>query len=758
VIQSTGPTIALPLSLGLLLVACSGSEPPQPQPSAPEAVKPSLILVTLDTTRADHIGAYGYKGAVTPTIDGLAAEGLRLDRAYATVPLTTPSHASMMTGLYPTRHGIHTNGDAILPEGVRTLAEELNEAGYRTGASVAAFVTTELWNLDQGFTTYYDEVGRGGDRWSRERPANEVVDDALRFVEAGEEPFFLWVHVFDAHAPYAPPEPFASQMPKRPYDGEIAFVDSQLARLKAAVPEDTAWIVVADHGEALSHEHGEATHGLFLYDATQRVPFIVRPPGGIEGTSSSIAVSGVDVMPTALGMLGQDVPADLDGVDLSPLLRGEDLDRAPVYMESNTVLSRFGYHPEWAVAKGDLKWMATPNPHLYALGSDPAEATNLLAVEGQDHSASIGELQTFLDGVRAQAVTAEAAQLSPDLVAQLEALGYVSGTAETAEELPDIDAKDRLDTIGKLERVHGLARGTDEQKRQAEAIFKEVLAAEPQMAEARVGLGRLLMDQGRLDEAEQVYREALAASATSTVCRSNLAMVLAQKKRFDEAVAELAIVLEQVPGDEGARMNTLKMLSESGQEDEALARARQYLAEDPTHPAWQAMAGVLLMSKNRSAEAEPLLRGSLEGEAPRQYVHRMLARIEVNRGHGELAAEHLEKELETYPRNAEARQALGQVYMNLERYEDAAAEFGFLLERDSANREARRGAAQAAFNVGDYTRAQELLAPALDQPDSNILMLQANILSKLGDQAQAQATAEKAKALRKAEQSGRRGG
>ncbi len=747
-IQSTGPTIALALALGAVLSACSGSPPPPPD-AAP--ARPSLILVTLDTTRADHIGAYGYKGAVTPTIDGLAAEGLRLDRAYATVPLTTPSHASMMTGLYPTRHGIHTNGDAILPEGVATLAEQLSQAGYRTGASVAAFVTTDLWNLDQGFGTYYDEVGRGGDRWSRERPANEVVDDALRFLEAGDdEPFFLWVHVFDAHTPYAPPEPFASRMPQRLYDAEIAFVDSQLGRLKAAVPDETAWIVVADHGEALSHEHGEATHGLFLYDPTLRVPFILRPPGGAEGTSSQLTVSGVDVMPTALGMLGQPVPEGLDGVDLSPLLRGEELDHPPVYMESDTVKNRFGYHPEWAVAKGNLKWMATPNPHLYAMDSDPTEATNLLAT-GADHSAQIAELQAFLDDVRSQAVTAEAAQLSPDLVAQLEALGYVSGTAEASEELSTIDAKDRLETIGKLERVQGLARGTDEQKEQAEAIFREVLAAEPQMAEARVGLGRMLLDLGRLDEAEQVYRDALAASATSTVCRSNLAMVLAQKKQFDEAIAELAIVLEQVPGDEGARMNTLKMLSESDKEDEALARALQYLADEPDHPAWQAMAGVLLMRKSRPEEAEPLLRASLQGDAPRQYVHRMLARIEMGRGDGQQSAQHLEKELETYPRNAEARQALGQVYMGLGRFEDAAAEFNFLLERDPDNSEARRGAAQAAFNVGDYSRAEELLAPALAKPDSNVLMLQANILSKLGKPEEAKAAAEQAKAIRRAE-------
>lgn len=720
-----------------------------PEPPPIEVRKPSLVLVTLDTTRADHIGAYGYEGARTPTLDALAGEGLRLDRAYATVPLTTPSHASMMTGLYPTRHGIHTNGDAILGEGLDTLAERLDEAGYRTGASVAAFVTTSMWNLDQGFDTYSDNVGRGGDKWARERPANEVIDDALEFVQAGDGPFFLWVHVFDAHAPYEPPEPFKTEMAGHPYDAEIAFVDSQLARLKAAVPDDAGWIVIADHGEALEREHGESSHGMFLYDPTMRVPFVVRPPGGGEGSSSDLVVSGVDVMPTALGMLGQPVPEGLDGVDLSPMLRGEPVDRGPVYMESNTVLTRFGYHPEWAVAHGDHKWMATPNAHLYNVAQDPREQANLLP-----GTQDLSPLKTFLEAVRAARVSTEDAQLGPEVLAQLEALGYVAGTTEAVQsdaDLPQIDAKDRLETIRKLEAVQRLSKGGDAEVAQAEVLFREIIASEPQLAEARVGLGRLLTKLGRLPEAEQTYRDALAAAPSSTVVRANLAHVLAAQGRFDEALLELAANLEQVPGDDGARVAMLKMLAESGRYEEALKLAEGYLEEEPDHPAFQAMAGVLLMERGDAVAAEPLLRASLSDERPHQYVHRMLGRLEASRGNNDKAVFHIEEELNTYPRNSEARQALGQLYMGLKRWEDAAAEFGFLIERDPTNREARRGAAQAAFNVGDYARAEELLAPVLDTADSNVLLLQANILSKLGRPDEGKAMFDRAQTLRAAE-------
>ena len=302
--------------------------PPAPaEPARKLATGPSLVIVTLDTTRADHMGAYGYEKAKTPVFDSLASQGVRFERAYATTPLTTPSHASMFTGLYPPRHGIRNNGDAILADSFQTLAETLQAQGYQTAASVSAFVTTRVWNLDQGFDVYFDQVHQAapGARWGQERPAGEVVDDLVKWLDEGRDPkgaFVLWAHFYDAHHPYKPPEGFTEGF-DMPYDGEIAYVDSQLGRLKqkvdaAAGPEGANWIVLADHGEAFDKQHGEVTHGLFVFDPTMRVPFVLRPaqPLAAPVVMKEPTVGGVDLTPTALGMLGLPVPEGLDGVDL----------------------------------------------------------------------------------------------------------------------------------------------------------------------------------------------------------------------------------------------------------------------------------------------------------------------------------------------------------------------------------------------------------------------------------------------------------
>ena len=229
----------------VLVLACSSSSPV----ATPPPPRPSLVLVTMDTTRRDRVGAYGYALAHTPNVDRFAAEGIRFDRAYATVPLTTPAHSSIHTGVYPTKHGVHSNGDAVLPESLTTLAELLQASGYSTAAAVSAFVTTRAWNFDQGFDTYLDDLSgkEKANRWRQERPANEVVDDAIAWLTAQptDRPTFLWVHLYDPHRPYEAPAAWKAQVPDRPYDAELAFMDDQIGRLRAAVDQrgvPTAWI------------------------------------------------------------------------------------------------------------------------------------------------------------------------------------------------------------------------------------------------------------------------------------------------------------------------------------------------------------------------------------------------------------------------------------------------------------------------------------------------------------------------------------
>jgi arylsulfatase A-like enzyme/Flp pilus assembly protein TadD len=769
------------MALLVLTVACTKTDPSPvtgeaKTPNTPARPSgPSLVLVTMDTTRTDHIGAYGYAIANTPNVDSLAAEGVRFDRAYASIPLTTPSHATMLTGTYPPRHGVHNNGDSILPDEAVSLAEILQEKGYHTGASVSAFVTTKVWNLDQGFDIYADSVSKGGkrpkmagakdgkarnrrqanSRWSQERPANEVVDDAIEFIGGlpkKDEPFFLWVHFYDPHQPLEAPEPWASAMPNRPYDAEIAFMDEQIGRLKQTIDatgQKVAWMAVADHGEAKGGEHGEHDHGTFLFDATMHIPFIIRPPEPIPGGKAvATTVGNVDVMPTALGMLGLPVPEGLDGKDLTPMIKGEGGRDQGVYMESVTVANRFGYHPEIGLVEGPLKLMKTPNPRLFDVSADPGELTNIISSRPDDVKRMGDQIDAFRAATRT--ATTNTAVASPEVMAQLEALGYMgAGENNDAAETSTVDAKDKLDVIKRLDETRRIGKDPSKRK-EAIATYRAILAAEPQIAEARLELTRLLTRDGDFPEAEKVLREALTREPSSTVLHSSLASNLTQQKRLDEALIEYQAILIAVPGDETANVGYVNTLFRLDRKDEAVAKCLERLAVDPKSYALHSLAGVMLTNLSRFDEAEPHLIASLGDDIPRREVHEMLARIATVKGDEAGMVSELYLELEINPRNRPVRQALARYFMQQRQWDDAVAEFQALSEETPNDPAARMWWAQAVFNSGAYDVAAEVLAPVLTMaPDyAEAIMLQANIVGKLGDREQAEKLANEAKELK----------
>jgi len=762
-------------ALLVFLAACSGEPAPTPAPDgaaatpgagasadpapavAAPAKGPSLVLVTMDTTRADRLGAYGYDKAHTPNVDKVAAEGVRFERAYAVVPLTTPAHASMMTGLYPTQHGIHTNGDATLTDDATTLAEILDARGYHTAGSVSAFVTTRIWNLDQGFDAYFDQVSADADardsRWGRERSAGEVVDDLEGWLteKPKGEAFFVWAHFYDPHDPYEPPKEWAEKLPDRPYDGEIAYMDAQIGRLRtlaeaAAGDEGVAIVLVADHGEAFG-EHGEQTHGMYAWDSTMRIPFIAKPPKPLSEPVAvdAVTVSNVDVMPTALGLLGVEVPDGIDGHDVSVFARGAEMERPPVYLESETPWTRFGFHPEWAAALGPWKLFATPNPRLFNVADDPGELNNRFS----ENETKARELQAFVQEIQANRTDVDNMTASPEMIEQLAALGYVAGIDEGPMDLSDaVDAKDQAELIARVERARRLSRNPKKSK-EAIKMLRAILERNPQMNELRMSLSRVLRRVGRFKEAEVVLAEGVERQPQSTLLRSHLAGVLAQQGRLQEAYDLVRTLNEQVPGDDLARFAMIRYLKELDREREALALGRSWLVEDPNNPGLQALVGELEVLYADREAGEALLRKSLEDDIPRSEVHRTLARLAFARGDIEGAIDGLEAEALWFPRRQDIRLELGNALMKVKRWDDAAAEYAVLTRMAPTRPEPRRLWAQAVFNSGDYEAAAEVLAPAIKDfaDDPWVLLLHANILQKLGQEEEAIVAFEEAKRL-----------
>lgn len=701
--------------------------------------RPSIVLVTLDTTRADHIGAYGYERAHTPVMDALAADGLRFEAAYTTVPLTTPAHASILTGLYPARHGIHTNGDATLPDEVRTLPEHLASFGYRSAASVGAFVTTRMWNLDQGFDAYFDAVGhRAKDRWHLERPAREVTADLVDWLDEApaSEPFFVWAHYYDPHDPHVASQPWPPGVVDA-YDAEIAEVDQSIGLLldKARAVAGEAGVlvvVVGDHGEALKQEHGEYSHGLFLYEPTVRVPFIVSGPTAQRGRVETEAVSVVDVLPTTLGWLELPVPSDIDGIDLSTARRQPLPERAPVVIESNTVAMRFGWHPEVAVVDERDKLMPTPSGRLYDLALDPEELHDRLRDPGSPaRDARVAELRAVADAVRHAPRIGEAPSVAHDAAveAQLAALGYLSGDGPTGAVSSSVDAKDRLDVIARLQEARELEAGR--QLKEAREAYEAVIASEPTLAEARLGLATVLRAGGAAKAAFDVLDEALAIQPDSVVLRMNRAKVAMAIGQVDDAESDLRQVLDRVPEDETVRRMLLQALAARGSVA-VTTQITAWRAAGHDAPYLDAFEGDLRLAAGDVDAAEHYFERASRAPLPPPGVHRGLAAIANLRGETTLTGWHLSQEVALYPDDPKARRTHGDFLMAERDWLAAAAAYEALVRSGEADPDARRAWAQAEFNAGHADRARRVLEPVLGTEEPQILALQANILAALG--------------------------
>jgi arylsulfatase A-like enzyme len=546
----------------------------------------NILLVTLDTVRRDRLGCYGDRDASTPTLDRLAAGGVRFDDAVTSVPLTLPSHATILTGRYPPNHGARANGKGLLRPEHLTLAETLRDRGFDTAAFIAAFVLDARFGLDQGFAVYDFEVTDRGFRAAmpdyNERSADQVTDAALTWLRgrrdaAAGRPFFAWVHYFDAHQPYSSPLERAPEFAGRPYDAEIAFIDQQLGRLLEGLDgagelDRTVVVVAGDHGEALG-EHGEETHGMLLYEATMRVPLILSCPALLGGGQVDSRVVGlVDLRPTIEELLGLRVAAPCDGKSLLDPDGGGD--RA-IYIETREPLDLAGWSPLDGLRTRTHKLIDGPVPRLFDIAADPMEASNLhgsgLAVE----ATLTAELVTLRHGFSTAAQADR--MLTDEELERLRSLGYAFGESGPPPAEP-VDPETMMPVLTLSSRAEALylARQLDE----AERVAREVLEQWPASPHALRVLAFSLLKTGRPQEAVDLLREAVARHPDTFLVRS-LAQVLILDEAYDAAEDVLSLYEALDPLDGRVEMLRGDVLARQRRTTEAAAAYNRALTLDP---------------------------------------------------------------------------------------------------------------------------------------------------------------------------------
>jgi arylsulfatase A-like enzyme/Tfp pilus assembly protein PilF len=584
---------------GLALVAAIACARP-PGPTAER-----IVLVSVDTLRADHVGCYGAADARTPHIDTVAARGVRFAAAFSPTPLTLPAHATLLTGRDPAGHGVRHNSIHRLAPGVPTLAERLAAAGFATAAVVGARVLERRFGLDRGFS-HYDDLVEGrphGPIGYAERSAEAVVDAALAWLANAPDRFFLWVHLYDPHRPYEPPPGFASAFTTRPYDGEIAFADAQIGRLLAAI--DARWgdagllvVATADHGESLG-EHGELTHGYSLYDATQRVPLVMRGPGVPGGRTLEAPVSLADVAPTILALAGAAPLDDASGVDLAPGWRGARSRGRGIYLETLATQLDFGWSPLLAIRTDRLKYVRAPRPELYDLAADPRETRDLAAERAEEVRALDAELEALL-ARRSQPPLA--AELDPKARAGLRELGYIVGAPAVEPDrlgrVGGVDPKDQRAILGGLAEAQALLHhGRREAALALLGGLGDGAAVAAQRAAAALGAGRM-------EEAERDARTALAAQPDREDVRLILAQALLSQGREAEADAELSrLRRDEIEGSPWAAVRRARSLERGGDATAALELLERAHSRNPQEVVVAVLLGVLLEDAGRLEEA-----------------------------------------------------------------------------------------------------------------------------------------------------------
>jgi arylsulfatase A-like enzyme/Flp pilus assembly protein TadD len=510
--------------------------------SGSTAKKPDLnfLLITIDTLRPDRLSCYSQDFTQTPNIDKLAAEGVLFTKAFAHTPTTLPSHVNILLGTTPLYHGVHDNANFIVADEFLSLAEHLKARGYATGAFVGAFPLDSRFGLTQGFDVYNDNYGSKSDQEFSyvERRAEVVVQEAMAWLEGQRQPWFLWVHCFDPHQRYDPPEPFRSQYEGHPYNGEVAYVDSALANLfnylkKNNLDENTLVIFTADHGESLG-EHGESTHGYFAYNSTLSVPLIIRFPG-VKQRRIEQNVSHVDIFPTACDVLGVDKPSHLHGISLVPAMeKDKNLPERAIYFESLYPHYSRGWAPLNGYIQGTEKFIDSPIPEYYDLEKDSFELDNL--ADKKDLSPYKKNLDQLLEQLSSRENRQDRQKMDRETAAKLRSLGYISSpqTAPKKTYTEQDDLKVLLPYQTKLQQAMGAYHNG--RIEEGVALLKEIVAERKDFDLAYSYLATLYKEQRKYKEAVEVLREGYTNNPNNYKIIVTFGIFLNEVGQFDAAI------------------------------------------------------------------------------------------------------------------------------------------------------------------------------------------------------------------------------
>jgi arylsulfatase A-like enzyme/Flp pilus assembly protein TadD len=708
---------------------------------APAKSPGGVLLITVDTLRADHLGCYGYRGGATSTIDGLAKRSAKFEHAFAPVPLTLPSHAALLTGTYPFYNGVRDQPGFRLPDDIPTLAEYFSRAGYATAAVLGSPVLASRFGLSRGFEDYDDRFGASTEEQEAglaniKRPADSVVRRALAWLDgkAPGKPFFLWLHFYDPHLPYRAPEPFRSRFTDRPYDGEIAYTDSALATLFAGMLsrglfDSTVIALTADHGEGLG-DHGESTHGYFIYDSTLRVPLLVKPashlappfkvagnepkpdaglpipsgqvPPGATTQAADIQtfVSLVDLAPTLMRLAGIHLPSSMQGMDFSTsVVSGEEPRPHPVYAETMYPLLHLGWNPLRALisqmggqptAWDGVKYIQAPHPELYHLRRDPAEVRNEYSSRQAEAAAECDQLEAFV-GAHAPAKPSSArASVSAETAELFASLGYVGEVGARAPEFTT-SRRDPKDGVGEHEQLlraaHAFQAG---QFDVATRILGEVLGKDPQQPLALDYLGTIQLLRHDLTQARTTYIRLLeAVPYYATAC-------------IELAHAEALL----------------------GNGAEAKRLYRRAVEMDPSNPRPPRELGILLLEEGKLQQAEQLLQQALKLDPADVFALNALGEALARQERHQDAAAILQRALDAAPQMTPVRLNLGFVYLQLRRFSDVERLMTDTIKLDPRQAQAYAILGAARLESGNSAGAREAFRRALALDPRNPMALQ----------------------------------